>query len=83
MRAKGVLFRCKDCSANYYPSFMVRNILWSIAVGARDKGIHLCLSCFRERLGRTIHIEDFKMCPLNKYNMSDILEFLKGKDNII
>ena len=80
-------FSCLDCGAwggeDGYPGYMVRHILWNIAVRAHESCGHLCLSCFRKRLGRTMYLEDFIQCALNRDNMPEISVFLKGKENIL
>jgi hypothetical protein len=85
MRARAISFFCIDCGAGHltgYTSFMVRSILWYIAVEPHDREKHLCLPCFRKRLGRTMYESDFRACPLNVENAEEIREFLDGKDNI-
>lgn len=78
-------FSCMDCGTwggeDGYPGYMVRHILWNIAVRPHERRGHLCMPCFRKRLGRTMYLEDFISCALNQYNMPEILEFLGGKKN--
>lgn len=83
MRARRILCFCMDCGAGAgYTPYMVRRILWNIAVEPHDREKHLCLPCFRKRLGRTMYESDFLVCPLNVENMEEIIKFLRGKDNI-
>jgi hypothetical protein len=76
---------CSDCGKGEhtgYFGYMVHHNLWRATVPKHWWMRHICLPCFRKRLGREMSIDDFLACGLNQGNMLEILKFLGGKKNI-
>lgn len=58
-------FGCETCGATWpeMSPFMVKDEIWQDVV--LDEEAHLCLRCFRDKLGRPLREDDFTNVPLN------------------
>lgn len=80
-------YRCHDCVADGYDC-VVQDDVWSAAWGGAapdtpgDDGpsFFLCRSCIERRVGRTLVLDDFKLCGLNVLHFArlgvDTVEFI-------
>lgn len=66
---KGIEFQqwqlnCQVCCKPHYNGYMVLDPLWLDVMGKEGGGI-ICMSCFENKLGRPLTLEDMTDAPIN------------------
>jgi hypothetical protein len=55
--------KCCHCGGNNHP-YMVKDDLW-LRIAKNKKNRFICLICFEQKMGRSLHLSDFTQAPIN------------------